>query len=113
MKNATFRQLRVFEAVARHLSYSRAAEELRMSQPGASIQVKQLEKHAALPLFEQLGKKIYLTPAGHEMLRYSRAIIQQFRESRRGARRAKRDRRRHAQYRGDQRRRLFLPRPHR
>ena len=81
MKNATFRQLRVFEAVARHLSYSRAAEELRMSQPGASIQVKQLEKHAALPLFEQLGKKIYLTPAGHEMLRHSRAVIQQFRET--------------------------------
>jgi DNA-binding transcriptional LysR family regulator len=81
MKNATFRQLRVFEAVARHLSYSRAAEELHISQPGASIQVKQLEINAALPLFEQLGKKIYLTSAGHEMLRHSRAIIQQFREA--------------------------------
>jgi len=81
MKNATFRQLKVFEAVARHLSYSRAAEELRLSQPGVSIQVKQLEGRAGLPLFEQLGKKIYLTSAGHEMLRYSRAIIQQFKEA--------------------------------
>ena len=81
MKNATLRQLTVFEAVARHLSYSRAADELRMSQPAASIQVKLLERHAALPLFEQLGKKIYLTPAGNEMLRHSRAVIQQFRET--------------------------------
>jgi DNA-binding transcriptional LysR family regulator len=81
MKNATFRQVTVFEAVARHLNYSRAAEELRMSQPGVSIHVKQLERHAGLPLFEQLGKKIYLTSAGHEMLRCSRAIIQQLREA--------------------------------
>ena len=81
MKTATFRQVRVFETVARHLNYSRAAQELRMSQPGASNHVKQLERHAGLPLFEQMGRKIYLTTAGHEMLRYSRAIIQQFKEA--------------------------------
>ncbi|MDP2708229.1 MAG: LysR family transcriptional regulator [Burkholderiales bacterium] len=81
MKNATFRQVKVFEAVARHLNYSRAAEELRMSQPGVSIHIRQLEAHAGLPLFEQLGKRIYLTSAGHEMLRYSRAILQQFKEA--------------------------------
>ena len=81
MKSTTFRQVRVFETVARHLSYSRAAEELRMSQPGVSMHVKQLEGHAGLPLFEQLGRKIYLTTAGHEMLRHSRAIIQQLKEA--------------------------------
>jgi DNA-binding transcriptional LysR family regulator len=81
MKNATFRQIKVFEAAARHLNYSRAAEELRMSQPGVSIHIKQLEEHAGLPLFEQLGKKIYLTSAGREMLRCSRAIIQQLKEA--------------------------------
>jgi len=81
MKNATFRQITVFEAVARHLNYSRAAEELRLSQPGVSIHVKQLEGHAGLPLFEQVGKRIYLTPAGQQMLHYSRAIIQQFKEA--------------------------------
>ncbi len=81
MKHATLRQLKVFEAVARHLSFSRAAEELHLSQPAVSIQVKQLEGHAGLPLFEQLGKRIYLTPAGREVLQYSRAIIQQFREA--------------------------------
>ena len=81
MKVATFRQVQVFEAVARHLNYSRAAQELRMSQPGVSNHVKQLERHAGLPLFEQMGRKIYLTTAGHEMLRYSRAIIQQLKEA--------------------------------
>jgi len=81
MKNATLRQLKVFETVARRLSFSRAAEELYLTQPAVSIQVKQLEGHAGQPLFEQLGKKIYLTPAGAEMLRYARAIIQQFHEA--------------------------------
>jgi len=81
MKNATFRQMKVFEAVARHLNYSRAAEELRLSQPAVSIHVKQLERHAGLQLFEQLGKRVYLTPAGQQMLHYSRAIIQQLKEA--------------------------------
>lgn len=81
MKNATLRQLKVFETVARHLSFSRAAEELHLTQPAVSTQVRQLELHVGLPLFEQLGKRIYLTPAGTEMLHYSRCIIQQFREA--------------------------------
>jgi DNA-binding transcriptional LysR family regulator len=72
--------LKVFETVARHLSFSRAAEELHLTQPAVSTQVRQLEEHAGLPLFEQLGKKIYLTTAGNEMLHYSRTIIQQFLE---------------------------------
>jgi DNA-binding transcriptional LysR family regulator len=78
MKNATLRQLKVFETVARHLSFSRAAEELHLTQPAISTQVKKLEEHAGLSLFEQLGKKVYLTPAGTELLHYSRTIIQQF-----------------------------------
>ena len=80
MKNATLRQLKVFESVARHRSFSRAAEELHLTQPAVSTQVKKLQEHAGLPLFEQLGKKIHLTPAGVEMLHSSRAIIQQFKE---------------------------------
>ncbi|MEO7640119.1 MAG: LysR family transcriptional regulator [Ramlibacter sp.] len=80
MKNATLRQLKVFEAVARHLSFSRAAEELHLTQPAVSTQVKKLQDHAGLALFEQLGKKIHLTPAGAEMLHSSRVIIQQFKE---------------------------------
>lgn len=57
MRHATLRQLKVFESVARNLSFSRAAEELHLTQPAVSIQVKKLEEHAGLPLFEQLGKK--------------------------------------------------------
>lgn len=80
MKNATLRQLKVFEAVARNLSFSRAAEELHLTQPAVSSQVKKLEDHVGLELFEQLGKKVHLTPAGAEMLRSSRVIIQHFKE---------------------------------
>lgn len=81
MKNATLRQLKVFETVARRLSFSRAAEELHLTQPAVSTQVRVLEGHAGVALFEQLGKKIFLTPAGTELLRHSRAIISQFREA--------------------------------
>src|SRR4030088_1938029 len=55
--------------------------ELHVTQPAVSVQVNELEQHAGLPLLEQLGKKIYLTPAGHEMLRYTRSILQQFKEA--------------------------------
>jgi DNA-binding transcriptional LysR family regulator len=81
MKNATLRQLKVFESVARNLSFSRAAEELHLTQPAVSTQIKTLEGHVGLALFEQLGKKIYLTPSGAELLHYSRAIIEQFQEA--------------------------------
>jgi len=78
VRHATHRQLKVFESVARLLSFSRAAEELHLTQPAVSTQVGKLEEHAGNALFEQFGKKIYLTPAGAELLQISRAIIQQF-----------------------------------
>jgi len=81
MKNATLRQLKVFEAVANHLSFSRAAEELHLTQPAVSMQVQALAEQAGLPLFEQLGKKIFLTIAGEEVLRHARRIAQQMREA--------------------------------
>jgi len=78
MRNATLRQLKAFEAVARHLSFSRAAEELHLTQPAVSTQIRTLEGHVGVTLFEQLGKKTYLTQAGTELLQYCRAIIGQF-----------------------------------
>lgn len=81
MKHATLRQLKTFEAVARRLSFSRAAEALHLTQPAVSKQIKELESQVGLPLFEQLGKKIYLTAAGQEMLSVSRNILQQFKEA--------------------------------
>lgn len=80
MLNFTLRQLQVFEKVASHLNYSRAAEELYLSQPAVSMQIKQLEGHIGLPLFEQMGKKIFLTEAGCELFHYSRSISQQLAE---------------------------------
>jgi DNA-binding transcriptional LysR family regulator len=78
--NITFRQLKIFEAVARHLSYTRASEELHLTQPAVSMQIKQLEQSVGLPLFEQLGKKVFLTEAGQEFSRYSTAISTQMAE---------------------------------
>ena len=75
MKHATLRQLRVFESVARHLSFSRAAEELHLTQPAVSTQIGKLEEHAGQALFEQFGKKIYLTAAGAELLAISPRVM--------------------------------------
>lgn len=76
----TLRQLSVFETVARQLSYTQAAKALHLTQPAVSMQVKQLESSVGLPLFEQTGKKIQLTDAGHEVYQYSRAIFELFGE---------------------------------
>jgi LysR family transcriptional regulator, low CO2-responsive transcriptional regulator len=65
---ATLHQLKVFETVARNGSFTRAAEELLITQPTVSSQVKQLTKTVGLPLLEQIGKSLYLTDAGKELL---------------------------------------------
>jgi LysR family transcriptional regulator, low CO2-responsive transcriptional regulator len=70
----TWNQLRLFEAVARNESFTRAAEELHVVQPTVSAQVKQLAEAVGSPLFEQLGKKIYLTDAGKELFRTCREL---------------------------------------
>ena len=80
MIHLTLRQLQVFATVAKHLSHSRAAEVLYLSQPAVSMQIKQLEENVGLPLFEQVGKQIHLTEAGQEMLHYSLNISQQLEE---------------------------------
>ncbi|KJH73447.1 LysR family transcriptional regulator [Aliterella atlantica] len=68
MKHATLHQLKVFEAIARSGSFTRAAEELFLTQPTVSQQIKQLTKAVGLPLFDQVGKRLYLTDAGQEVL---------------------------------------------
>ncbi len=74
MLHISLRQLRVFEAVARLLSYSKAARELHLTQPAVSMQVRSLEEGIGLPLTEQLGKRIFLTEAGREVFHYSHNI---------------------------------------
>ena len=74
MRRLTLRQFRIFEAVARNLSFTRAAVELHLSQPAVSMQVKGIEIILGLPLTEQMGKKIFLTDAGREVLYASQSI---------------------------------------
>ena len=77
IRHSTLRQLKVFETVARHLSFSRAAAELHLTQPAVSMQVKNLEAQAGLPLFEQIGRKTFLTDAGRELLTRARAVARE------------------------------------
>ena len=67
LKHGTLPQLRVFEASARLGSLTRAAAELHVSQPTASVQIKKLTETVGLPLFEQVGKRVYLTEAGQHL----------------------------------------------
>lgn len=67
LRHATLHQLRIFHAVAQHNSFARAAEAMHLSPPTLSLQVKQLSETVGQPLFEQLGKKIYLTAAGRTL----------------------------------------------
>lgn len=77
MLQATLHQLRVFETVARHGSFTKAAEELLITQPTVSTQVKQLAQTIGLPLFEQIGKQLYLTDIGKELLNTCQTIFEQ------------------------------------
>ncbi len=81
MRNATIRQIRVFAAVARNLSFTRAAQELHLTQPAVSQQVSLLEEEVGMPLFEQVGRRIRLAPAGMELLRYATQITELLREA--------------------------------
>ncbi|MEQ9308727.1 MAG: LysR family transcriptional regulator [Balneolaceae bacterium] len=67
-------QLKVFAAVARNKSMTRAAEDLYMSQPAVSIQVKKLQEHFEIELFEVIGKQLYLTEAGKELFETQKRI---------------------------------------
>lgn len=75
IRHATLHQLKIFDTVARRMSFARAAEELHLTPPALSIQVKQLAEAAGQPLFEQVGKKIYLTPAGEAMTTACRDVL--------------------------------------
>lgn len=73
--HATFRQLEIFLLVAKHLSFTRASELLYLSQPAVSMQIKQMEQLVGMPLFEKIGKKLYLTEAGKVMRDHAGEIL--------------------------------------
>lgn len=72
----TLRQLQVFNAVCDTLSYSRAAEEMALTQPAVSLQIRQIEDLIGQPLFDYVGKKLYLTEAAEALKRASTDIFQ-------------------------------------
>lgn len=81
VRNITLRQMRVFATVARHLSFTRAAHELHLTQPAVSQQLKLLEHEVGLPLFEHIGRRLQLAPAGVELLRYATQALELMREA--------------------------------
>lgn len=76
LRHGTLPQLSVFEAVARLGSFTRAAEELYMAQPTVSVQIKKLTETIGLPVLEQVGKSVRLTPVGKELLTHCSEIFQ-------------------------------------
>ena len=81
MKNATLRQLRVFASVARHLSFVRAAEELGLTAPAVSMQIKELEIEVGLPLFDRSSRKVSLTMVGEYVLAHTRRVLAAMRDA--------------------------------
>ena len=81
MQHVSLRQLRVFEAAAANLSFSKAAEILHLTQPGVSMHIKELEGHAGLPLFERVGRKLFVTQAGLELLSHTREVLRSLKDA--------------------------------
>jgi LysR family transcriptional regulator, low CO2-responsive transcriptional regulator len=77
----TLHQLRIFLAVAKLKSFTRAAEELGMSQPDVSIHVRHLQDEVGINLFEIIGKKTYLTQVGEVLKEKAAAIFSQLQEA--------------------------------
>lgn len=75
LNRLTFRQLQVFLSVFKHLSYSKAADELGLTQPAVSSQMKQLEAAIGQPLFDYVGKQFYITPAAAQVEKVIRAMF--------------------------------------
>ncbi|HIJ82865.1 MAG: transcriptional regulator, LysR family [Magnetococcales bacterium] len=74
-------RLRVFHAVAKHLSFTRAAEELYLTQPAVTFQIRQLEEHFNTRLFDRHHNRISLTEAGEMVFSYSERILELYRET--------------------------------
>lgn len=73
----SFANLRIFEAVARHNNFSRAADELSVSQPYVSNQIAELEQKLDLILFRRVGRRVYLTDAGNRLYAHAKSVLSQ------------------------------------
>ena len=88
MEQPPLTALRAFEAAARHLSFSRAADELRVTPAALSFQIKQLEDHLGQPVFQRQHRNLSLTPLGQALLPGTRAGFDQIRTAWREAQRS-------------------------
>ncbi len=79
--NITFRQLRVFVEVAQHQSMARAAETLHLSAPAVSMQIKEVEAHVGLSLFDRHGRQVSLSTAGEYFLVHARRLLADLKEA--------------------------------
>ena len=75
LNRLTFRQLQVFQAVHRQQSYSRAAEQLGLTQPAVSAQIRQLEQALEQSLFKYAGKTLHILPAADALAASVSAIF--------------------------------------
>ena len=75
--NYTLNQLQIYLKVVQTLSITKAAEELNLTQPAVSIQVKNFQAQFEIPLIEIIGKKIYVTDFGLEIAKSAESIIDQ------------------------------------
>ena len=80
LRHGTLTHLAVFEAVARHGSFTRAAEELNMAQPTVSVQVKKLTETLGVALFQAAGRRVQMTGAGRELFSACRDIFERLSE---------------------------------
>ncbi|SEJ38814.1 LysR substrate-binding domain-containing protein [Paraburkholderia diazotrophica] len=75
LRNLTLRQLQIFSAASQYESFARAADDLHLTQPAVSMQIKQLEEAIGLPLFERIGRRITLTEAGATLSHHAKRIL--------------------------------------
>jgi len=76
--NVTFRQLRLFLALAEHRSVTAAARACHVTQPTVSMQLKDLADAVGMPLYEQIGKRLYLTAAGENLAQTARTMVDEW-----------------------------------
>ncbi len=81
IQKVSLRQLKVFEAAASNRSFSKAAKILNLTQPGVSMHIKELETNAGLPLFERVGRRVFVTEAGQELLSRAREILRALKDA--------------------------------
>ncbi len=81
LRRVTFRQLQIFAAAAHHQSLARAAEDLHLSQPAVSMQIKQLEDTVGLALFERIGRNSALTSVGKDLLQHAESVLSSLKDA--------------------------------